>query len=55
MGAWKAVRPAPEAPIELYDLSRDIGESRDVAGKQREIVERMESVMRRAAGHHERE
>ncbi|MFO7776505.1 MAG: arylsulfatase [Candidatus Hydrogenedentota bacterium] len=30
-GKWKAVRQAHDAPIELYDLSEDIGEENDIA------------------------
>ena len=39
MGKWKAIRKgSPEAPIELYDLSNDIGETRNVAKRHPEIV-----------------
>jgi len=49
MGRWKAVRLAPEGPVELYDLADDVGESRDVAEKHPEVVDRMEAIMRQAA------
>jgi arylsulfatase len=53
MGDWKAVRqnilrgnnPDP-LKIELYNLKDDIGESRDVAAEQPQIVERMREIMR---------
>jgi len=48
MGTWKAVRLAPERPVELYDLSRDIGESRNIAAQHADIVEQMEAAMRQA-------
>lgn len=31
MGNWKAVRPAPDALVELYDLASDPAESHDIA------------------------
>jgi arylsulfatase A-like enzyme len=35
---WKAVRLRPGGPIELYDLSKDVGEQRDVAGSFPDVV-----------------
>lgn len=50
MGKWKAVRlnaqQAPDGPIELYDLSRDIGEKNNVAAKNKDVVEEMAARMR---------
>jgi arylsulfatase A-like enzyme len=46
MGQWKAIRLKPGAPVELYDLSADPSESRDVAASNREVVERMERILR---------
>ncbi|GAB6187926.1 sulfatase-like hydrolase/transferase [Thermopirellula anaerolimosa] len=40
-GDWKAVRPARTGPWELYDLSQDVGETRDLAGKHPEILEEL--------------
>jgi len=37
-GRWKAVREAPDRPLELFDLSSDIGEERDVSAEHEEIV-----------------
>lgn len=49
MGKWKGVRlnvkKNPNSPIELYDLSKDIGEEKNLAWKNPEIIERMKSVM----------
>ncbi len=41
MGKWKAVRRGIDAPLELYDLSSDPGEARNVAGAHAEVVKRM--------------
>ena len=37
-GRWKAVRETPDRPLELFDLSSDIGEERDVAAENEEVV-----------------
>lgn len=42
-GKWKAVWLAPDAPIELYDLVADIGESRDLAAAQPTVVKQFEA------------
>jgi arylsulfatase A len=52
IGDWKGVRlnvkAAPDGPIELYDLARDVAESKDVAAEHPEIVARMAEIMRTA-------
>ncbi len=48
MGNWKAVRPKPGAPLELYDLSKDIAEKNDVAARFPNIVKKMEAICRSA-------
>jgi arylsulfatase A len=52
MGNWKAVKlnidKIPQADTELYDLSKDIGESNNVANANPEIVKRMEEIMKQA-------
>ncbi len=49
MGDWKAVRmdggSDPAAPVELYNLANDIGEKRDVASENPEIVKRAIEIM----------
>ena len=48
-GDWKAVRqPMTTGPIELYDLSADPGESRDLAARHPEVVTRMRQIMEEA-------
>jgi arylsulfatase A len=48
-GKWKAVRPRalrkPDEPIELYDLSTDIGEENNIADKHPEMVEELAKLM----------
>jgi arylsulfatase len=48
MGAWKGIRNAATGAFELYDLAKDIGEKTDVAGAHRDIVSRLEGIMRTA-------
>lgn len=49
MGKWKGVRQQAmkiaDAPIELYDLSNDPAESRDISASQPEVVARIRKVM----------
>ena len=48
-GKWKGVRfGGTKEPIELYDLSRDVGETKNVADEHAEIIERMDELMRKA-------
>lgn len=47
MGDWKAVRKG-RGPVELYDLSRDLGEQNDVAADHPELVSQAEETMRSA-------
>jgi arylsulfatase A-like enzyme len=48
MGDWKAVRLKPGAPLELYDLARDVGETRDLAAAHPDVVARIESYLKTA-------
>jgi len=45
MGDWKGIRQRPGAPLELYDLSADVGEMTDVSGRHPEVVARIEQIM----------
>ncbi len=47
-GDWKAVRPGPGKPLELYDLRHDGAESQDVAARHPEVVERLERLFAKA-------
>ena len=52
MGDWKAVKynvlENPEASLELYDLSKDIGEEHNVAAYFPKVVAEMESILEKA-------
>ena len=49
MGKWKGirlnVRKNKDAPIELYDLSKDIGEEKNLADKHPDLVRKMAQAM----------
>ena len=45
---WKAVRPAPDAPLELYDLSVDVSEQFDVASLHPTVVQQLDKYLRTA-------
>lgn len=51
-GKWKAVRynvlKEPNAPIKLFDLSKDPGEQKNVASEHPETVDRLETMMKTA-------
>ncbi len=47
-GRWKAVREVPDQPIELFDLSADIGEESDIAGDHPAIVTQIEQYLESA-------
>jgi len=42
---WKGVRLDPKGPLELYDLSADIGEANDVAAQHPDVVESIEAYL----------
>lgn len=49
MGDWKGVRkPGLTGKIELYDVSKDIGEEKDVAADHPDVVAKIEAAMREA-------
>ena len=45
MGEWKAVRPKPNGPLELYNLKRDIAETRDVAAENPQVLKKVEEYL----------
>ncbi len=45
MGQWKAVRKGIDGPLELYDLSVDIGETKNIAEANPAIVEPMKTIL----------
>ena len=47
-GNWKVVRPKKEAGLELYNLAKDIGEKKDVADLNPEIVSIFERFLKTA-------
>ena len=40
VGQWKAVRPGSKAPVELYDLSKDLSEKNNIAADHADLVEK---------------
>ena len=47
-GKWKAIRkPMFTGPIQLYDLSFDFGEQRDMAGRRPELVEHADALFKK--------
>jgi arylsulfatase A-like enzyme len=44
MGKWKGIRIGRDAPVQLYDITGDLGEHHDVAAKNPEVVRRIESI-----------
>ena len=46
---WKAVcKPMITGKIELYDLSEDLGEAKDVAAEHPDVVAKMKAIMTEA-------
>jgi arylsulfatase A-like enzyme len=48
MGEWKAVRPQVGEPLELYNLSTDLGEKHNVAAENPAVVARIEAYLKSA-------
>ncbi len=48
MGDWKAIRLKPDAPIELYNLRQDPGESKNVAAANPAVVSRVKAILKSA-------
>ena len=47
-GNWKAVRIKSDAPLELYDLSQDRGETKNVAESNAAVIEKFEQYFQTA-------
>ncbi len=47
-GNWKAVRPKPDAPVQLYDLAADPDESDDLAAARPEVAAHAVELMQTA-------
>lgn len=47
-GEWKAVRPGPNAPVELYNLVKDPGETTNLAASRQDLRQRLENLMKQA-------
>lgn len=47
-GDWKAVRNGLTKPIEIYDLSKDAAESRDLAADRPDLVQRAKEILAEA-------
>lgn len=45
MGRWKGIRLTPGAPVQLYDLARDLRETEDVAAQRPDLVARAAALM----------
>lgn len=47
-GDWKGLRVGVGSPLELYNLKKDPGETKDVAAEHPEVVKKIESLMKEA-------
>ena len=47
LGQWKGVRQGPKEPIELYDLSKDPDENKNIAADNAQAVARIDAIMTR--------
>jgi len=48
MGNWKGIRPAKDAPLELYDLEKDPRETTNVAAANPDVVKRIDAYLKGA-------
>ncbi|MCS6865979.1 MAG: arylsulfatase [Gemmataceae bacterium] len=47
-GNWKAIRLAPHAPLELYDLATDLGEKNNIAHRHPDVIATIENYLKTA-------
>jgi len=47
-GKWKAVKETPEAQVELFDLSQDIGEEKNIAAEHPDVAKQMAEFLKSA-------
>ncbi len=48
MGDWKAIRSKLGSPLELYDLAKDLGEEKNLAASQADVIARIEAYLQTA-------
>lgn len=48
MGDWKAVQPQADGPIELYNLASDLGETKNIAAENPNIVAQIREYLKTA-------
>jgi arylsulfatase A-like enzyme len=48
-GDWKIVREKPNQPWQLFDLAKDMGESKDLAAEKPEMLEQLVSERKKWA------
>jgi hypothetical protein len=48
MGHWKAVRPSPSTPIQLYDMRNDIAEKSNVAAEHPDVITKITEYLKTA-------
>jgi arylsulfatase A-like enzyme len=48
MGDWKAIRPKLGAPLELYDLAKDLSEEKNIADRHPDVIARIDTLLQNA-------